>query len=94
MSADRSTKTMHGKGPSVWKPAPFAKKSKIPLVVFGNAMFRAKNTQKIKGHRTGIVDIIWREIKRRERAGDLVAVTVDEYLSSQASQICSRICHF
>jgi hypothetical protein len=38
-----------------------------------------------KGKQHGIVDKIWRELKRRERAGELIAITIDEYLSSQVS---------
>jgi hypothetical protein len=68
-----------------WSPAPVVKSTKIPLVIFGNAMFGDKNSMHIKGKQHGIVDMIWRELKRRERAGELIAIPIDEYLSSQVS---------
>jgi hypothetical protein len=68
-----------------WSPAPVIKSPKIPLVIFGNAMFGHNNSMHIKGKQHGIVNVIWRELKRRERAGELIAVEIDEYLSSQVS---------
>jgi hypothetical protein len=68
-----------------WSPASFIKSTKIPLVIFGNAMFGHNNSTHFKGKQHGIVDKIWKELKRRERAGELIAITIDEYLSSQVS---------
>jgi hypothetical protein len=44
------------------------------MVVFGNGMFNADNVVKFEGHRAGIVNIIWKEIKPKERNGELLAV--------------------
>lgn len=46
----------------------------MPMVVFGNGMFNADNVVKFEGHRAGITNIIWKEIKIRERNGELLAV--------------------
>jgi hypothetical protein len=90
----RSTISFQPKRSPAWTSAPFTKDRRIPLIVFGNAMFGAKkNGQKMKGQKAGIVNIIWREVKRRERAGDLVAVTIDEYLSSQVSKPLHKRIH-
>jgi hypothetical protein len=69
-----------------WSPAPVVRSGQIPLVIFGNAMFGANNSMTIKGKRHGLVDKIWKELKRREAAGELIAVKIDEYLSSQVSK--------
>jgi hypothetical protein len=61
-------------------------KSKVPLVVFGNGMF-GKNLVKLKGLRCGVAGVLWRCLKKREAAGDLIVLPVDEY---KTSRICSR----
>lgn len=71
-----------------WKPLGFTPpdKTKVPLIIFGDGMF-GKDGVKIKGIRTGVVGKLWRCIKRREALGDLLAIPIDEYLTSQ---ICSK----
>ncbi|GAA5814925.1 hypothetical protein MFLAVUS_008428 [Mucor flavus] len=71
-----------------WKPSMFHEKdkSKVPLIVFGNEMF-GKDLVKLKGLRCGVVGIMWRCLKKREAAVDLVVVTVDEF---KTSRICCR----
>jgi hypothetical protein len=78
--------------PHIFRPARFTVNTtgKLPLVVFGDGMFDNGNHQKIRGKNSSIVGVIWRELKRRERSGDLVTVTVDEYLSSQVSILYLR----
>lgn len=63
----------------------------MPLVVFGSGMF-GKNNVKIKGHRAGLLNVLYRMLKRREARGELAIVTIDEYLTSQvnAMQIFSH----
>lgn len=58
-SSGRSTYTLQGPGPQRWKPAKFAESRKMPLVVFGDAMFGSKNSSNIKGYRVGIVNLVW-----------------------------------
>jgi hypothetical protein len=38
-----------------------------------------------RGKRAGVVNVLWRTLKRRERQGHVVAITVDEYLTSQVT---------
>ncbi|KAI9596177.1 hypothetical protein BDF19DRAFT_422178 [Syncephalis fuscata] len=56
----------------------------MPLIVFGDAMFGKQNNV-YKGHRSAVVNRCWQMLKRRECRGDLVAIKIDEYLSSQKS---------
>ena len=72
----RLKKMMYLKGPR-GSPAPLQRSNKIPLVVFGKAMFGGKNSVPMVGKQHGIVDMIWREIIKRENAGELVAIPID-----------------
>ena len=47
-------------------------------------MFGKKNNTAIRGKQVGVVNILWKMLKRKERLGELVAITIDEYLTSQA----------
>ncbi|KAI7903267.1 uncharacterized protein BX663DRAFT_508022 [Cokeromyces recurvatus] len=61
-------------------------KSKLPLVVFGAGMF-GKDLVHYKGLRSGVTELFYKTLKRRESNGDLIVVTIDEYLTSQ---VCSK----
>ncbi|KAI9268584.1 hypothetical protein EDC94DRAFT_514539, partial [Helicostylum pulchrum] len=61
-------------------------KNKMPLIVFGNGIF-GKDLVKLKGLRCGIVEILWRCLKKREAAGDLLVVPIDEF---KTSRICNK----
>ncbi|KAH8557081.1 hypothetical protein BGW37DRAFT_475467, partial [Umbelopsis sp. PMI_123] len=52
------------------------------MIVFGNAMFN-KDGVPMRGQRVGVTNILRKTLKRRERQGHLVAITIDEYLTSQ-----------
>jgi len=58
---------------------------KLPLVVFGNGMFQ--DSLSFKHHMSHAVKKIFSNLKRREKAGQVVVVTIDEYLTSQVFQI-------
>lgn len=75
--------------PFKFKPAQFELSSKVPLIVFGDGMF-GKDNVKLKGNRCGVTDKLWKALKRREKSGNLVAVTVDEYLTSQICRKCKK----
>jgi sortase (surface protein transpeptidase) len=60
-------------------------KKKMPLVVFGSAMF-GKDDVRIKGHRHGITNMIFKQLKHRESLGELCLLTIDEYFTSQVHQ--------
>lgn len=47
-----------------------------------------KDIVKLKGIRCGVVGILWRCLKKREAAGDLLVVPIDEYLTSQVCSSC------
>ncbi|KAI7864089.1 uncharacterized protein EV154DRAFT_488962 [Mucor mucedo] len=65
--------------PNKWKPLPYEEdKSKVPLVVFGEGMF-GKNLVKLKG----MTGVMWRSLKKREAAGELIAITIVEYETSK-----------
>ncbi|KAI8977188.1 hypothetical protein BDF20DRAFT_941593, partial [Mycotypha africana] len=72
-----------------WKPEPFSvgDTKKIPLIVVGNGMI-GKTAVPIKGHKTGVVGVLWRALKRREAAGDLLTITIDEYKTSRIFNNC------
>ncbi|KAI7900102.1 uncharacterized protein BX663DRAFT_501900, partial [Cokeromyces recurvatus] len=40
-----------------------------------------------KGLRSGVTELFYKTLKRRESNGDLIVVTIDEYLTSQ---VCSK----
>jgi len=52
-------------------------------------MFGKKDGTSLKGKQHGIVNKLWKELKKRERAGELIAVPIDEYLSSQICHSCA-----
>ena len=65
-----------------WSKEQFTRSDKLPMIVFGNAMFN-KDGVPMRGQRVGVTNILWKTLKRRERQGHLVAITIDEYLTSQ-----------
>lgn len=72
-----------------WKPSKFQEedKTKVPLVVFGNGMF-GKDIVKMKGLRCGVAGVMWRCLKKREAAGDLLVIPIDEYKTSRNCCVC------
>ncbi|KAI9487628.1 MAG: hypothetical protein EXX96DRAFT_554009, partial [Benjaminiella poitrasii] len=47
-----------------------------------------KDLMKLKGLRCGVVGVMWRCLKKREAAGDLLVLPLDEYMTSQICQPC------
>lgn len=71
-----------------WRPAKFEQDMrKVPLIIFGDGMF-GKDSVKLKGNRTGVTGVLWRAIKKREREGDLLAITIDEFKTSRICYKC------
>jgi hypothetical protein len=84
VSGERSTVTLQGPGVKKWKAASNQPCNRMPLIAFGDAMFGGpRNSMKHQGKQSGLVDVLWRVLRRRENLGQLVAITVDEYLTSQ-----------
>ncbi|KAI8642416.1 hypothetical protein BD408DRAFT_416480 [Parasitella parasitica] len=47
-----------------------------------------KDVVKLKGLRCGAVGVLWRCLKKREAAGDLLVVPIDGFLTSQICNSC------
>lgn len=70
-----------------WKSLPFFEdRKKVPLIVLGDGMFE-KSSARMRRVRSGVVGRLWSVLKRRERAGDLLVVCIDEF---KTSKICSK----
>ncbi|KAI9469880.1 MAG: hypothetical protein EXX96DRAFT_587835, partial [Benjaminiella poitrasii] len=48
-----------------------------------------KDLVRLKDLRCGVTGMFYQALKKREKAGDLVVVTIDEYLTSQVCSKCS-----
>ncbi|KAL1935442.1 hypothetical protein VTP01DRAFT_4582 [Rhizomucor pusillus] len=59
----------------------------MPLIVFGSGIF-GKDGVPLKSHQSGVVGILWRELKKREANGEVAVVKIDEYLTSQICHAC------
>jgi len=46
-----------------------------------------KDHVKLKGNRCGVTGVLWRALKKRERAGGLIAIIMDE---NKTSKICNN----
>jgi hypothetical protein len=53
----------------------------MPLIAYGNGMLN--QTWGFKKHKSNPSSKIWKNLKRRERCGQIVVVKIDEYYSSQ-----------
>ncbi|KAI8072172.1 uncharacterized protein B0P05DRAFT_580302 [Gilbertella persicaria] len=71
-----------------WKPLPFREeKEKCPLVVFGDGVF-GKDMVKLKNLRCGVVGKLFQTLKKRETAGALIVLTIDEFKTSKTCSSC------
>ncbi|KAG1019468.1 hypothetical protein G6F26_010093 [Rhizopus arrhizus] len=71
-----------------WKPLPFQEnKEKYPLVVFGAGVF-GKDMVKMKRLRCGVIGKLFATLKKREAAGELIVVTIDEFKTSKTCSSC------
>lgn len=61
--------------------------SRVPLIVFGDGMF-GKDRVKLKGHRNGVVEKLYRTLKSKEAEGQLIVITIDEYKTSKTCSLC------
>ena len=50
-------------------------------------MFGRKNLVHIPGKKNGVVGVLWKALKRKEREGKLVAIPIDEYYTSQVNMM-------
>ncbi|CEP07343.1 hypothetical protein [Parasitella parasitica] len=71
-----------------WKPLPFREeKEKCPLVIFGDGVF-GKDMAKLKNLRCGVVGKLYLTLKKREAAGELIVLTIDEFKTSKTCSSC------
>ncbi|KAL1929249.1 hypothetical protein VTP01DRAFT_2308 [Rhizomucor pusillus] len=94
ISAIRSTLDMEREQPPAkgkkWRKARVNcdNNGKMTLIVFGSGMFGKKDGVPLKGHQSGVVGILCRELKKREANGEVAVVKIDEYLTSQICHAC------
>ncbi|KAI8391028.1 uncharacterized protein BYT42DRAFT_179490 [Radiomyces spectabilis] len=70
---------MAQKNDKYWKPRAFADQNwLLPVVGFGAGMF-GKDSIRFKGHRVGATRVLHEELTRRQKGGELLVVTVDEF---------------
>lgn len=60
---------------------------KMPMIIFGNGL-KNKSQVKFKGLRHGVTERIYRQLKLREKLGELILLDVDEYNTSKVKYTC------
>lgn len=66
-----------------WRPEQFQHhKDTFPIISFGNGMF-GKDSVKFNGHRIGVTGALWRQLKSRQKSGDLLLAIVDKFRNSE-----------
>ncbi|GAA5812996.1 hypothetical protein MFLAVUS_006462 [Mucor flavus] len=60
---------------------------KMPLVVFGDGL-KNKDHIKLKGHRHGLSNKIYKQLKLREGLGELLLLNINEYYTSKTCNSC------
>jgi hypothetical protein len=58
----------------------------MPLVIFGDGL-KNKSNVKFKGLRHGVTEKIYRQLKLREKLGQLILLDIDEYNTSNVRYI-------
>lgn len=58
-----------------WHVSPIKTSRKPPMIVFGDAIFGKKNTARMNGKG----NVLWKKFEQKEKTGEAVAITVDEY---------------
>ncbi|KAI7890973.1 uncharacterized protein EV154DRAFT_551845 [Mucor mucedo] len=62
-------------------------KSKMPMIIFGDGL-KNKSHVRFKGPRHGVIDKLYRQLKRRENLGELLLLDIDEYNTSKTCNGC------
>ncbi|KAI9253090.1 hypothetical protein EDC94DRAFT_620197 [Helicostylum pulchrum] len=60
---------------------------KMPLVIFGDGMFN-KDGVHFKGHQHGITSIVYKNLRRREKLGELCLLDINEFRTSVVCNTC------
>ncbi|KAG2208314.1 hypothetical protein INT47_006170, partial [Mucor saturninus] len=59
----------------------------MPLIIFGDGL-KNKSQTKFKGLRSGVTDKLYRQLKRREKLGELLLVDINEFKTSKTCNSC------
>ncbi|CEI92583.1 hypothetical protein RMCBS344292_06838 [Rhizopus microsporus] len=71
-----------------WKKADFFyDKEKLLLISFGNGMF-GKDQVKIKTHRVDVIGVLYQQLKKRQKSGELLLAMMDEFRTSKVCHPC------
>ncbi|KAG2209788.1 hypothetical protein INT47_001936 [Mucor saturninus] len=62
-------------------------KSKMPMIIFGDGL-KNKSHVRFKGLRHGVIDKLYKQLKRRENLGELLLLDIDEYNTSKTCNGC------
>ncbi|KAG2235379.1 hypothetical protein INT48_004998 [Thamnidium elegans] len=61
----------------------------MPLMIFGDSM-KGKSHVKHKGHRVGVLKIIYRQLKRKEKLGEVFVLDINEFRTSSVCHNCNK----
>ncbi|KAI8880209.1 hypothetical protein K501DRAFT_286384 [Backusella circina FSU 941] len=56
----------------------------MPLIIFGDGL-KNKTQMKFKGLRHGVSERLYRQLKKRERLGELLLLDINEFRTSKVS---------
>ncbi|KAI8087808.1 uncharacterized protein B0P05DRAFT_532351, partial [Gilbertella persicaria] len=59
----------------------------MPLIVFGDGL-KNKSHAKFKGLRYGVIEKLYRQLRIREKHGELLLLDIDEYKTSKTCNSC------
>ena len=59
-------------------------RGKMPLILFGDGL-NNKSHVKYKGLRTGVSNVVYKQLKVRERIGQLLLMDINEFRTSKVS---------
>ncbi|KAG1639716.1 hypothetical protein G6F44_007556 [Rhizopus delemar] len=62
-------------------------RKKMPMIVFGNGL-QNKSHVKYKGLRRGVTDKLYKQLKLREKSGELLLLDIDEFNTSKICNEC------
>ncbi|KAI7903602.1 uncharacterized protein BX663DRAFT_551301 [Cokeromyces recurvatus] len=66
-------------------------KDKLLIISFGNREYSGKDTMEFKGLQTGVIEVLWNQLKCRQKCGDLQLVFVDEFRALKTCHSCSKM---
>ncbi|CEG76410.1 hypothetical protein RMATCC62417_11309 [Rhizopus microsporus] len=64
--------------------------TKMPLVIFGGGI-KGSSHVKYRGRRVGVSDIIYKNLKRREKLGEVLVLDINEFRASSVCPNCKEM---